>query len=121
MPNRINVGTEQSPKWKELATQNSAVNNPMERFRSEAGLSSWTKRKNTLVIKEGLRKLYVNVLQNNSFKAFGRDIIRKEVQELKKGEEAIFPIDFVHWTEPARPKDNIEVEKAVEEKKACCC
>ena len=127
MPNRINVGTEQSPKWKELGTLNCAVNNPMERFRSEAGLSSWTKRKNTLVIKEGLRKLYVNVLQNNSFKAFGRDITRKELKELKKGEEAIFPVAFRHWTaqecrsngaaEPARPKDNTEVEKALLKKR----
>ena len=125
MPGRINVGTAQFPKWKELGTPDHSVNGPMERFRYQAGLSSWTERTKTLVVKEGLKKLYGNVIQNNSVKAFGRDIFPEEVKEIKKGKEAVFPIDFVHRArgarkrrsngaaKPSRSKDDTELEKAL--------
>ena len=129
MPVRINVGTAQFPKWKKLGDPNHLVNGPMERFRYQAGLSSWTPRTNTLVIKEGLQKLYGNVIQNNSVKAFGRDIFPEEANEINKGKEAVFPIDFVHRTQgarkrrsngaakPSRPKDDTELVKALLKKK----
>ncbi|KAM0804765.1 hypothetical protein BDR22DRAFT_885432 [Usnea florida] len=96
MPSRINVGTEQFPTWRELGSPDITVNWPMERFRYQAGLSSWTERTKTLVVKEGLQKLYGNFIQNNSVRAFGRDIFPEEAKEIKKGKEAVFPIDLVH-------------------------
>ena len=102
MPSRINVGTEDQPTWVELGHPNSIVNMPMERFRFLAGLCSWTARKKTLTIKAGLKKLYGTKLQNNTVRAFGRDLTTKEIIEIKKGDNARFPIkdDVV----PATPK-----------------
>ena len=125
MPGRINVGTAQFPKWKEIGHPKHSVNGPMERFRYQAGLSSWTERPKTLVVKEGLQKLYGNVIHNNSVKAFGRDIFPEEVEEIKKGKEAVFPINFIHrargarkrrsngTAKPSRSKDDHELEKAL--------
>lgn len=78
--------------WEELGYPNSSVNMPMERFRFHAGLCSWTERKKTLIIKAGLKKLYGDKLQNNSVKTFGRDLTTKEINEIKKGDNAVFPI-----------------------------
>ena len=129
MPSRINVGTEQFPNWKELGNPGHTVNRPMERFRYQAGLCSWTERTETLVVKEGLQKLYGNLIQNNSIKAFGRDLFPKEAKEIKKGKEAVFPINFAHSTrgarkrrsngaaKPSRIKDDIEVEKVLMKKR----
>lgn len=102
MPSQINVGTEGQPIWEELGLPNSIVNMPMERFRFHAGLCSWTERTKTLVIKAGLKKLYGDNLQNNTVRAFGRDLTTKEINEIKKGDNAVFPIegDVV----PATPK-----------------
>ena len=91
MPSQINVGNEDHIVLEELGTPNSTVNMPMERFRFNAGLCSWTERKKTLIIKAGLRKLYGKKLQNNSVRAFGRDLTTKEIKEIKKGEDAEFP------------------------------
>lgn len=84
MPSQINR--------EELAPPNSSVNMPMERFRFHAGLTSWTERQKTSTIKAGLRKLYGDKLQNNSVRAFGRDLTTKEIAEIKKGDNAHFPI-----------------------------
>ena len=98
MPSRINVGTPEQPIWKELGGTNSVVNMPIERFRFRAGLCSWTVRKRTLKIKEGLKKLYEyydmlpNIIQNNSVRAFGRDLTTGEMEEIRKGKKAKFPI-----------------------------
>ena len=92
MPSRINVDTGNRPVWEELGHPNSSVNMPMERFRFHAGLSSWTERRKTLTIKAGLKKLYGAMLQNNSIRAFGRDLTTKEITEIKKGDNAQFPI-----------------------------
>ena len=92
MPRRINFGTPEQPIWQELGETNSVVNMPIERFRFRAGLCSWTRRTGTLKIKEGLKKLYGDKIQNNSVKAFGRDLTTREIQEAKKGKEAKFPI-----------------------------
>lgn len=102
MPSRINVGTEGQPIWAELGHPNSIVNMPMERFWFLAGLCSWTERKKTSTIKAGLKKLYGTKLQNNTVRAFGRDLTTKEIIEIKKGDNARFPIkgDVV----PATPK-----------------
>lgn len=125
MPSRINVGTEQSPDWRELGNPGHTVNRPMERFRYQAGLYSWTERTETLVVKEGLQKLYGNLIQNNSIKAFGRDLFPKEAKEIKKGKEAVFPIIVAHSTQeprkrrgngaakPSKIKEYIEVEKVL--------
>lgn len=83
MPSRIN--------GEELAHPNSSVNMPMERFRFHAGLTSWIERQKTLIIKAGLRKLYGDKLQDNSVRAFGRDLTTKEIAEIKKGDNAQFP------------------------------
>ena len=129
MPSRINVGTEQFPKWKQLGPASHTVNRPMERFRYQAGLCSWTERTETLVVKEGLQKLYGNAIQNNSIKPFGRDIFPEEAKEIKKGKEAVFPVNFVHRIRGARKhrsngaaktsriKDDTEVEKLLLKKK----
>ena len=93
MPSRINVGTEDQQTWVELGHSNSIVNMPMERFRFLAGLCSWTERKKTLTIKAGLKKLYGTKLQNNTVRAFGRDLTTKEIIEIKKGDNAQFPIE----------------------------
>ena len=92
MPRQINVGTERRPIWEKLGDPNSTVNMPMERFRFHAGLCSWTKRTKTLIIKAGLKKLYGNKIQNNSVRAFGRDLTTREIKEIKKGDNAVFPI-----------------------------
>ena len=39
-----------------------------------------------------LKKLYGNKIQNNSVRAFGRDLTTKEIKEIKKGDNAVFPI-----------------------------
>ena len=106
MPSRINIGTEDRPIWEELANPNSIVNMPMERFRFHAGLYSWTERKNTLVIKAGLKKLYGDKIQDNTIRGFGRDLTTKEIGEIKKGESAEFPTegDVVLETRTARRK-----------------
>ena len=93
MPSHINVGTVNRPKWEELGHPNSIVNMPMERFRFHAGLCSWTRRKNTLIIKAGLMKLYGNKLHNNTVRAFGRDLTIKEIDEVKKGDNGVFSIE----------------------------
>ena len=92
MPRRINFGTPEVPIWQELGETNSVVNMPIERFRFRAGLCSWTRRTGTIKIKEGLKRLYGDKIQNNSVKAFGRDLTTREIQETKKGKEARFPI-----------------------------
>ena len=104
MPRQINIGTEKHPAWEELGNPNSVVNMPMERFRFHAGLCSWMARMKTLVIKAGLKKLYGDKLQRNSIKAFGRDLTNKEITEIKKGENAVFPMnsDVVPETRTAR-------------------
>lgn len=115
MPRKINVGTEDQPIWEELGTPNTAVNMPMERFRFHAGLCSWTQRKLTLKIKAGLKKLYGNKLQNNTVRAFGRDLTTKEIKEIKKGDAAIFPIKGDVAPAPpkaAKKKGNAKPEKA---------
>ena len=106
MPSRINVGAEDQPIWAELGHPNSVVNMPMERFRFLAGLCSWTERKKTLTIKAGLKKLYGTKLQNNAVRAFGRDLTSKEIMEIKKGDNAQFPIkgDVVPATAKASTK-----------------
>ncbi|CAF9904483.1 hypothetical protein IMSHALPRED_000077 [Imshaugia aleurites] len=126
MPSQINVGTEDHPVWEKLGDPNSIVNMPMERFRFHAGLCSWTDRKRTSVIKEGLKKLYGNKLQNNSVKAFGRDLTPREIKEIKKGENAVFPIEgdvvpriqkvtkkrrITGAARPTKPKSNAKPEK----------
>ena len=93
MPSRINIGTERQPIWQELGKPNAIVNMPMERFRFHAGLCSWTERKKTSIIKAGLKKLYGDKLKDNTIKAFGRDLTRKEIAEIKKGDNAEFPIE----------------------------
>ena len=100
MPRRVNVGTPEQPIWQELGETNSVVNMPIERFRFRAGLCSWTRRTGTLKIKEGLKKLYGDKIQNNSVRAFGRDLTTREIKETKKGKEAKFPIEdnVVHGT-----------------------
>ena len=82
------------------------------------------------MVKEGLQKLYGNVIQNNSVKAFGRDIFPEEAKEIKKGKKAVFPVDFVDRTrgsrkrrsngaaKPSRSKDDTELEKALLKKAA---
>ena len=92
MQRRINVGTEDRPLWEKLGDPNSTVNMPMERFRFHAGLCSWTKRTKTLIIKAGLKKLYGDKIQNNFVRAFGRDLTTREIKEIKKGDNAVFPI-----------------------------
>ena len=103
MPSRINFGTQKNPVFEDLGHPNATVNMPMERFRFHAGLCSWTARRKTLMIKAGLEKLYGNKLQNNSIRAFGRDLTPKEIKEAKKGESASFPIKGD--TVPATPKE----------------
>ena len=93
MPSRINVGTEELPIWQELGHTNTVINMPIERFRFRAGLCSWTRRTGTLKIKEGLKKLYGDKVQNNSVRAFGRDLTNREIKEIKKGKEAKFPVE----------------------------
>lgn len=95
MPRQINVGTEDQPIWEKLGDTNSTVNMPMERFRFHAGLCSWTKRTKTLMIKTDLEGLYGDKIQNNSVKAFGRDLTTREIKEIKKGDKANFPIKGV--------------------------
>ena len=36
--------------------------------------------------------LYGEKLRNNSIKAFGRDISKREMEEARKGENAVFPV-----------------------------
>lgn len=111
MPSRINGD--------ELAHPNSSVNMPMERFRFHAGLTSWTERQKTLTIKAGLRKLYGDKLQNNSVRTFGRDLTTKEIAEIKKGDNAKFPIkgDVVPATTKATNKrESKGAAKPTEEK-----
>lgn len=132
MPSLINLGTDDQPAWEELGNSNSVVNMPMERFRFHAGLCSWTNRKGTMVIKAGLKKLYGNMLQNNTIKAFGRDLTTREIKEIKKGENAVFPIegDVVPATSqaakkrrstgaarPTKPKSNAKVGKVQSRKR----
>lgn len=132
MQSRINVGNDDEPIWEELGHPNSLVNMPMERFRFHAGLCSWTERKKTLIIKAGLKKLYGNKLQNNTVRAFGRDLTTKEIHEIKKGDNAVFPVegDSVPATrkaakkdrgkggaKPTKPKGNANVEKARSQKR----
>ena len=93
MPSRINVGTREEPIWQELGHTNSVINMPIERFRFRAGLCSWRRRTGTLKIKEGLKKLYGDNIQNNTVRAFGRDLTNREIEEIKKGEDAKFPIE----------------------------
>lgn len=90
MQRQINVGTEHRPIMEKLGDPNSTINMPMERFRFHAGLCSWKKRTKTLIIKAGLKKLYGNKIQNNSVRAFGRDLTTRELKEIKKGDNAVF-------------------------------
>ena len=92
MPRQINFGTEDHPIWEKLGDPNSTVNMPMERFRFHAGLCSWTDRTKTRIIKAGLEKLYGDKIQNNTVRAFGRDLTTREIKEIKKGDKAVFPI-----------------------------
>ena len=132
MQSQINVGTEDEPIWEELGHPNSIVNMPMERFRFHAGLCSWTKRNKSLMIKAGLKKLYGNIIQNNTVRAFGRDLTAREIKEIKKGDEAVFPIvgDVVPAAPKAvkkaqskgvakstKPKDSANVEKSQSRKR----
>lgn len=111
MPSQIN--------GEELAHPNSSVNMPMERFRFHAGLTSWTERQKTLIIKAGLRKLYGDKLQNNSVRAFDRDLTTKEIAEIKKGDNAQFPVrgDGVPATTKASNKRKGKEAAAPMEKK----
>ena len=95
MPSRINSGTREDPVWRKLGKTNSVINMPMLRFRCDAGLCSWTLRDRTLNIKEGLKKLYEygGKIQNNSVRAFGRDLTKREIEEIRKGKDAKFPIE----------------------------
>ena len=90
MPSRINMGSQTRPNCVELGEPNSSINMPMERFRFHAGLCSWTDRGNSSKIRAGLGKLYGDKLRNNSIRAFGRDISKREMEEAKKGESAVF-------------------------------
>lgn len=92
MPRQINFGAEDQPIWEKLGDPNSTVNMPMERFRFHAGLCSWTDRTKTRIIKAGLEKLYGDKIQNNTVRAFGRDLTTREIKEIKKGDKAVFPI-----------------------------
>ena len=95
MPSRINLGTPEEPKWRELGDTNAVINMPIARFRFRAGLCSWRLREGTLEIKEGLKKLYEygDKIQNNSVKAFGRDLTNREIKEIKKGKQARFTME----------------------------
>ena len=106
MPSRINVGTREEPIWEELGHTNTVINMPIERFRFRAGLCSWTRRTRTLKIKAGLEKLYGDKLQDNTVRAFGRDLTNREIKEIKNGEEAKFPIedDVDHETQNGTKK-----------------
>ena len=93
MPRRIDNGTPEQPIWQELGKTNTVINMPIERFRFRAGLCSWTRRTGTLKIKAGLKKLYGEMIQNNTVRAFGRDLTNREIEEIKKGKKAKFPIE----------------------------
>ena len=116
MPSRIDVGTPEQPIWQELGKTNTVINMPIERFRFRAGLCSWTRRTGTLKIKAGLEKLYGDMIQNNTVRAFGRDLTNREIEEIKKGEKAKFPIedDDVHRTRKGTRKRKRKVP-AIEE------
>ncbi len=132
MQSQINIGTEDKPIWEELGHPNSIVNMPMERFRFHAGLCSWTNRSKTLKIKAGLKKLYGNMIQNNNVRAFGRDLTTREIKEIKKGDDAVFPIkgdvlpaapkaakkaQSKSVAKPTKPKDSADVEKGQSRKR----
>ena len=106
MPSRINVGTRDEPIWQELPHKNTVINMPLERFRFRAGLCSWRGREGTSKIKEGLKKLYGDKIQNNTVRAFGRDLTNREIEEIHKGKEAKFPIeeDVVRGTRKGNKK-----------------
>ena len=115
MPSRINVGTREEPIWQELGHTNSVINMPIERFRFRAGLCSWRRRTGTLKIKEGLKKLYGDKIQNNTVRAFGRDLTNREIIEIKKGEEAKFPIEDDAIEDDVVPKKRKRKGPAIEE------
>ena len=88
-----------------LPDKNVVINMAMQRFRDRAGCIAWSRRNQSVALREGIiglmRSEGVDPTVTNSTELFGRDLTEVEQKEVKKGDKGRFPVAAVHASSAA--------------------